>query len=147
MTCELRLAGLADAIQLGGQPAVAQLGGDLFGRLDQRDQDLREHRRIQPARVGNAASARRGNVLPNSRADESAASFVRQARGTAPSRMFFSRKLRRSSMTIMFLQSLRELRDELHVDRVAHPHLQDREHAEQAEVGQHVLEVRARPCR
>jgi hypothetical protein len=36
-----------------------------------------------------------------------------------------------------------ELADDLHVRRVAHAHLEDREHAGEAEVGQDVLQVRA----
>jgi hypothetical protein len=49
---QLGLADLLDDVQLGGEPAVAQLGRDLLGGLDQRDQDLREDRGVQAARLG-----------------------------------------------------------------------------------------------
>ena len=57
--------------------------------------------------------------------------------------MFFSRKLRRSSITIMFCAQLGEFRDQFHIDGIAHAHLQNREHARSnPDVGQHMLQIR-----
>src|SRR4051812_45572387 len=52
---ELRLADLADQIQFGAQLAIAEMRGDFFRRLDQRDEDLREDRSIEPTQLRDAA--------------------------------------------------------------------------------------------
>ncbi len=54
---QLRLAGPAQAVHFRRQAAIAAMRVDLLRRLDQRDQSLRQHRKIQPARCGNAFTA------------------------------------------------------------------------------------------
>src|SRR5437763_1227375 len=78
---QLRLAGFAQARKFRRESAVAQFRWNLFRRLDERDENLREHRRVQPARVGNAGD-RLSVYLRESLAEEAGRErhrlFVRQ---------------------------------------------------------------------
>src|SRR6185437_15882075 len=142
---KLGLAGLADAIQLGGEPAIAQFRWDFFGCLDQGDQKLGQNGWIESARFRNTREATWKDLAP-----QSACQFSR----------LFRRQHMEQSIANIFLEeaspflddddilaALGKLRDQAHIHRIAHAHLQNRELAIQAQVGEHMVKIRPRHAR
>ena len=57
----------------------------------------------------------------------------------------FPGKLRRSSITIIRVTGAEaNSSHQFHIHRIAHPHLQNRERAKQAQIAEHVPQIRAR---
>ena len=142
---EDRLARLAQAGHLGGEAAVAKLRRELFGGFNEGDEALGEDGVVQAARVRDAFE-----LLPRRRDGERLA----EQAGDDVFRIV-QREVVEGGVADVLLEEAATFLDhdhvlaefgefvhERHVHRVAHAHLKDGEHAGEAEVGEHVVQVR-----
>ncbi len=138
---ELGFAGLAENVQLGAEPAVAQLCGQFFGSFDEWNQKLSQERGIQPARLGNSRRAARKRFSVQSRGDLSG--VLDRERMEQPIANVLLEKTSPLFDHDDIFAKCRKLGDQSDVHRITHPHVEDRKYAAQPEVGEHVIQVGA----